>query len=278
MELVNKSVGFIGPGKMATAIINGIISNNNQMSENINIYGRSPEKAIHLVNKGCKLYKDLGEFVINSNPIFLCIKPQSFDEVLTKLKPLVSNNILFVSIAAGINSSYISENLGFNAKVICCMPNTPLQLGQGATAITRTSNVDDIEFNFVKDIFSSSGIVEVVSNEKLLNTVIPVSGSSPAFIFLLAKITCDYAEHNGLDRNTALKLFSQTLIGSAKMLTNTELNEQQLIDMVSSKGGTTVAALDELRKNNFGDIFYNALDKCYQRAIELGNKSKQVNK
>lgn len=269
--MINKRIGFVGPGKMASAIINGLLSGKNIDPKNLYIYGRHPEKMAYFAEFGCNTGTDIQKFCFDSSIIFLCIKPQNFPEVLEIMKPEVSNKNLFVSIAAGISSDFISNSLGFDAKVICAMPNTPLLIGKGATVVSRKSNVSDAEFELVKEVFASCGDVKE-TDESLLNYVITTSGSSPAFIYLLTKVICDYAAAHGMDRKTALELFCDTLVGAAGMMRETEYSEQELIDMVSSKGGTTIAALNSLYSSGFEDMFAKALDACVKRAVELGER------
>ena len=265
---MDNKIGFIGPGKMAGAIINGLIATSYIPPSNIYIYGRGKERIAYFAEKGCSICNSVSDISEKCSIIFLCIKPQNFTEIYEKLKPVVSNKILYVSIAAGITFENLQENLGSNVRFIRAMPNTPLLIGKGATAICRTVNVSDVDYQSIKNIFSLCGTVSDVE-EKDINTVIAVSGSSPAYIYLFAKAVADYADSIGFDREKAKSLFAQTLIGSAGMLMDTELNETELIDMVSSKGGTTVAATDSLKSSGFEDIIKKAMSACINRAEEL---------
>ena len=265
---MNMKIGFIGPGKMAGAIINGLISTTNIHPVNIYIYGRSKERIAYFAEKGCSVCSSIAEMSEKCNLIFLCIKPQNFSEIYEKMKPVVSNKILYVSIAAGITFKNLQENLGVEAKFIRAMPNTPLLIGKGATALCRTSNVPDEEYQYVKDIFSLCGSIADV-DENDINAVIAISGSSPAYIYLFAKAVADYAESIGFSREAAKSLFAQALIGSAGMITETGLDENRLIEMVSSKGGTTIAATNTLKAGGFEDIIKDAMTACIKRAEEL---------
>ena len=200
--------------------------------------------------------------------IFLAVKPQNFPEIYELLKPYLNKDILFVSIAAGITFQNMRDNLGADKKIIRVMPNTPMLLGAGASAMCRTENVSDDEYNTIKEILSTCGIVVDVREDDI-NAVIAVSGSSPAYIYLIAKCISDYGVSKGLTKETSLKLFAQTLIGSAKMLTETGYNEDELTEMVSSKGGTTVAATTVLKETEFFPLLNKAMDACVKRAKEL---------
>ena len=148
------------------------------------------------------------------------------------------------------------------------MPNTPLLLGEGATALCRTSNVPEEDFARVRSAFSCCGVTQEI-DEAQMNAVIAVSGSSPAYLYLLSKLTCDYAAQQGIDPKTALTLFCQTMKGSADMLLNSGKDPQALIDMVTSKGGTTFALLNVLKEQGFNEVMISSFEACTHRAEEL---------
>ena len=142
---------------------------------------------------------------------------------------------MIVSIAAGITAEYIKRKTIPEAKVVLVMPNTPLLLGEGATAIAKAEPVTGEEFDFVRNIFSSCGETAVISADKI-KEIISINGSSPAFIYLFAKGFIDYAKSAGIDEASAKKLFAKSLIGSAKMMTDSGYSIDELIKMVSSPG------------------------------------------
>ncbi len=187
---------------------------------------------------------------------------------MTELRDNIKQDTVVISIAAGITPDFISGCLGFEAKVVQVMPNTPLMLGHGATALCKTENVSEQEFNFVCDIFRCSGIVSVVPQNKM-NAIIPINGSSPAFIYEFARCFIEYGKSVGIDDKVSLDLFSQALIGSAKMMTDSGFSIEELIAMVSSKGGTTIAGLEGFKEGNLQGVVQNACEKCVKRAYEL---------
>ncbi len=253
---------------MAKAIVNGIVSTNFTNAENLYIYGRTKEKMAYFADLGCKTCVNIDELFQNVNIIFICVKPQNLDEVFKIMQPVVANNFLYISIVAGLTSEKISEYLNFDAKVIRVMPNTAALIGQGATAVSRTQNVSDEEFDLIKGVFSSCGLVREIS-ENLQDAVINISGSTPAYIYYISKIITDFATQNGVDYTVARDLFSQTLLGCATMLKETSLLESELIEMVASKGGTTRAALDAFDENSLDKVFCKGLIACKNRAKEL---------
>ncbi len=266
--MIYENIAFIGPGKMAKAIINGMVTANFIDTKNLYIYGRSRNSMAYFADLGCKTCTEIDEIKKNCSIIFICVKPQNFGEIFDIMQPVVANNNLYISIAAGVTSERIRELLGFEAKVIRVMPNTALQIGEGATALSKTRNVTDKEFSLVFDIFSCAGIAKEI-DENLQDAVINVSGSTPAYMYYISDIILNYAKENGISQDVSRQLFAQTLLGCAKMLIETELSPLELIDMVASKGGTTRAALDSFDENELSKTIVKALDACQKRAKEL---------
>ncbi len=259
-------IGFIGAGNMATAIISGISKAN--LNVDLYAFDLDRDKIESLSKYSVKPHNTAKELVVNVKYLFLAIKPQNFSQVLADIKDSVTKDIIIISIAAGITGKYISSQLGFDAKIIQVMPNTPLLIGFGATALSRTSLISDDEFNFVQKIFNCAGMTEVVPQDKM-NEIIAINGSSPAFIYEFARCFIEYGKSVGIDENICLKLFSQTLVGSAKMITESGYTINELITMVSSKGGTTIAGLVALKQNDLEGTVLNACEKCVERAYEL---------
>lgn len=261
-----KSLGFLGFGNMAGAIVGGITNSGILNSENIYIYDVS-ELAQQKADKlGFKAAKSEKELVKSCEIIFLCVKPQCFTEVLTSIKD-VSANKIFVSIAAGKTINSILKLLG-EVGVIRAMPNTPLLLKSGTTALTKNQLISENDFYFVKSIFESVGSVYEL-NENQFDEVINLNGSTPAYLYYFAQIITDFANEHGIERQLAMQIFTDTMIGSAKMLKTSGNTAQELIDMVSSKGGTTVAALNAFKENNFKNAVDCGLEAALKRSVEL---------
>ena len=271
------NVGFIGAGNMGYAIMKGIAQSG--LCEDIEMYATSPSIklfAYDMDNSKIKRLEEYGitpcssetEIVEKCGFVFLAIKPQQLDEVLEKIAPVVSKDTVIVSICAGITDEYIASKTVENAKVVLVMPNTPLLLGEGATALSRSESVTEEEFSLVCRIFGSCGEYAVISKDKM-KEIIAINGSSPAFIYLYAKAFIDYAKSVDIDEGVAKSLFAKTLIGSAKMITDSGNTIEELITMVSSKGGTTIAGLEQLRAGNLEQTVENACKACTKRAYEL---------
>ncbi|XOQ44438.1 MAG: Pyrroline-5-carboxylate reductase [Clostridium sp.] len=263
-------VGFIGGGNMTSAIVGGVVKAKTFPPEQMYVFDIHDDKRENLRKKtGINIQNSAGSLVKTCDIVFLAVKPQSFPSMLESIRPYVDEEKTLVSIAAGISADSITQALACRCPVIRAMPNTPLLMGEGATAVCKTENVDNDVYQLVLKLFSSCGIVAQIK-ESQMNAVISVNGSSPAYVYLLAKAVVESAEKQGIEPSVALPLFCQTLIGSAKMLLESGDTPDELIQKVSSRGGTTIAALDVLKKYHFEQIMDDAMKACTARAEELG--------
>ena len=262
-------IAFIGAGNMAGAIIGGIVKNKITSPEKLGVYDINTQQCERFAQLGLHVFPSTREAAQFADIIFLSVKPQNYDEVLDSLSKFVNGAKIFVSIAAGISTSYIKSRIGFDCKVVRVMPNTPLLLGCGATAMCSAEPVSAEEFAFVKGIFAAGGAVEELPEDKM-NAVIAVNGSSPAYVYLFAKAVINEAVSQGIGADTAKALICKTLEGSAKMLMESGKEPDELITMVSSKGGTTLKALEALYEHGFEAALSDAMKRCTQRAEELG--------
>jgi pyrroline-5-carboxylate reductase len=262
------NVGFIGAGNMGAAIMKGILSSD--MSKDVSIYAYDKfEPALEKVRAfGVNTAESSADVVKKCKYVFFAIKPQQLDEVLDEAAPEVTADNVIVSILAGVTDEYYAKRTVAGAKVVLVMPNTPFLLGEGATALSRSDTVTDEEFDLVCKIFSSGGISKVIAKDKM-KEIIAINGSSPAFIYLYAQAFIDYAESVGIDGEVAKELFSKSLIGSAKMITDSGKSIEELITMVSSKGGTTLAGLEKLREGDLHKTVEECCKACTKRAYEL---------
>lgn len=260
-------IGFIGAGNMATAIIGGLVRSGFEKKD-IFVYDVFKEKLSTFANMGLSVSDSSLSLTKEADIIVLAVKPQQYGEVIEGISSEATMDKTFVSIAAGITIDFVRRKLSLNAPVVRVMPNTPLLLGKGATALSPSDNVSDEVFGVVKGMFECSGVVEILP-ESLMNAVISVNGSSPAYIYLFAKAVCDSAEAQGIDREVAMKLFAKVLEGSAEMLRSSGDDPDTLIQKVSSKGGTTIAALERLYAHGFEEAIDDAMKACTKRAEEL---------
>lgn len=267
----NKRTGFIGAGNMATAIINGILSNGAKAAEDISVFDLDAAKLEIMAKKGIDTVSSCGELAAKSDIIVLAVKPQNYDEVLADIKDSVRESTVIVTIAAGISIEYVRKGIGKNCPAVRVMPNTPLLLGKGASALCRSENISDDDFEEVRKMFALSGDVAILP-ESQMNAVIAVNGSSPAYIYLFAKAMLDYAVSVGIDKDAAFSLICKTFEGSAEMLRSSGDSPDVLIEKVSSKGGTTIEALKVLRDRQVPEAIIDAMAACTRRAEELGNR------
>lgn len=260
-------LGFIGGGNMGGAIMRGV-SHNLKSPLHIFAFDKDSEKLSEIAKLGITTCKDEREIVQNCEFVLLAVKPQSLAEVLDTVADLVTEKTVFISICAGIPAEFIQAHTRPDARVILVMPNTPMMLGLGASAIARGEGISDSEFNFAKSVISSCGIVQEIPIDKM-KEIICINSSSPAFLYLFAKGFIDYAGDVGIDSDAAMKLFAQMLVGSAKMLTDSGMTVDELIKQVSSPGGTTIAGLNELYDGKLTEIVHKACEACTKRAYEL---------
>lgn len=266
---MNKKLGFIGVGNMATAIVGGMLSNSFVKPEYINLFDLDTSKCKTFVEQGCVASDSLLTVANDSDIIVLAVKPQNYPDVLSQLSVIDCSDKVFVSIAAGISISYIRTLLGADVKAVRVMPNTPLLLSKGATAVCSSDNIEQDEFELVRDMFALGGAVEVI-DEAHMNEIISVNGSSPAYVYLFAKAMRDYAVSCGIDEQKALSLICATFEGAAAMMKDSGDDLDTLIKKVSSPGGTTIAALNSFEENKFTEIIKTAMKACTDRADELG--------
>ncbi|MDE7363189.1 MAG: pyrroline-5-carboxylate reductase [Oscillospiraceae bacterium] len=262
-------LGFIGVGNMGGAIIKGI--NGKLGNTAVFAYDSNEEKLKDLRFVGATAAPSVFEIAKKCDYILLAVKPQQLDGVLADIKSAANEGVVIISICAGISAEYIRERTFANAKVVLVMPNTPMMLGVGASAMSRDGMVSDDEFAFARKIIGSCGITEVIPADKM-KEVIAINGSSPAFIYVYAKGFVQYAQSVGIDPGAALRLFAQSLIGSAKMMTESGMTVDELIKQVSSPGGTTLAGLEVLEHSGLVHTAINACEACTKRAYELGGK------
>lgn len=264
-------IGFIGVGNMAGALISGILNNKIYKETEITVYDSDASKYDKF---NLSPSKSISELCIKSDLIFLCVKPQVYSVVLHEISQVDRQLLVektFVSIAAGISTSLICKKIGENLPVIRVMPNTPLLIAQGATALSHNEYVDKNVFDKVVEIFGSLGICKILQ-EDMMNRIISVNGSSPAYIYLLAKAMCDSAKKQGIEQDV-LPLVIQTIIGSAKMMEQSGLSPDELIKMVASPNGTTLAALQSFENDNFVDIINRAMQSCTDRAEQIAQEA-----
>lgn len=263
-------LGMIGVGNMASAILDGILKNNPERAEKIGLYDTEAHKARRYAS--CVIFDSVGALARAADVLFLCVKPANFPLVLEEIGAAgIQGRRLFVSIAAGISTASIRDRLGSEAAVIRVMPNTPLLLGKGISALARNDTVTDREFEEIRRIFLSLGEV-ILLEEDRMNAIISLTSSSPAYLYLFAKAMAEGAARQGFDYNESVRLAASVFEGAAAMLKQSGQTPQELIRMVASPGGTTLAALDVLYRGRVEQTIIDAMLACTKRADELAGK------
>jgi len=242
--LKDKKIGFIGAGTMAKAIISGLLHSGNVLPENIlasEISEDLAQKASETL--GIKVVTDNKAVAKNSEIIILCVKPYGvIESVLYEIKELITPNKLIVSIAAGVSTDFIETTLEHKTHVIRVMPNTPAVVNEGMSAVCKGRHATDEQADLILELFKSVGRAIRVP-ERLINTVTGISGSGPAFIYLIIEALADGGLKLGLTKQAALELAAQTCLGAAKMVLETGKHPSVLKDEVTTPGGCTIAGL-----------------------------------
>lgn len=276
---MRNTIAFIGVGNMASAIINGIITKkeNPFCAKNLILFDKYPPQLDKFRSIGAKIASDISDAVKDADCVVLSVKPQNFPEVLDEISKIEGiSNKLFITIAAGIKISTV-KNYVDGAPVVRVLPNLPMVIGKGVSAICKDDSVNDSDFDFVADIFSSSSKV-IKIHESKMNRIISVTSSSPAYVFMLIDAMLGGAKSQGLvdgfggdiTKKEMLDAICDTIIGACELMKSSDCDADELIRRVASKGGTTEKAICELKNYSFTEGVISAMQKCTDRADELG--------
>jgi len=265
------SVGFIGGGNMARSIIGGLTTNK-QLDLNIQVFDQSKQQLD-------QLHHDFGIQVANSNQalidqcdvVVLAVKPQVMKSVLTELDTSKSSTV-YLSIAAGVTITSITKWLGSKCPVIRSMPNTPALVQCGATGLFANSLASEAHKSQANIIMEATGLALWVDSEDLLDSVTALSGSGPAYYFLVMEAMQAAGEKLGLDPQTARKLTEQTALGAATLAVQSDEAPAELRRRVTSPGGTTEQAINTFLNNDLPEIFGKAMQAAYDRSKELATE------
>lgn len=269
-----KKLGFIGVGNMAGAMIGGLIRSGKAAPSDIIGSCRSPksrERAKGLY--GIEVTDDNKKVAEECEILFLSVKPQMLDGVIGQIRDSVREGQLLVSIAAGRSIDYYLKAFGNrNLRIVRLMPNTPALVGEAMTAACSSEPVTEEEMERVGEIAKTFGLFEIVP-EKLFDAVTGVSGSSPAYVFMLLEAMADAAVAGGMPRAQAYRFAAQAVLGSAKMLLDTGKHPGELKDMVCSPAGTTIEAVRVLEEKGFRSAVFEGTKACIDRSAQM-NASK----
>lgn len=268
-----KRIAIVGAGNLGSAIIRGLIQSGKAKPEAIFVVDVEPSRVRYLESEfGIAAAPRLVDAVgPDTEIVVLAVKPQVMAEVLDSMSILVHDNLLVISVAAGVGTRFILSRLSPAARVIRAMPNAAAMVGRSATAVCKAGAADEEDLAKAVDLFSAIGHAVVVE-EKMMNAVTALSGSGPAYVFVMMEALTDAGVRMGLDRATARGLTLQTVAGAAAMAADGSPPFSELKDRVTSPGGTTIAGLHVMEKAGLRGILMDAVRAATLRADELAPK------
>lgn len=270
---LDERIGFIGAGQMATALARGMIEAGLTEGERLAASDPSAEaREAFMQATGARIAMNNVELAAQADVVFLAVKPQQLPAVLAELQGKVDGDTLVVSIAAGIRLAALTEGLGGEARVVRVMPNTPCLVGLGASAFCLGPTATEQDAALVEAALGAVGTVFRLE-EKLLDAVTGLSGSGPAFVYLMIEALSDGGVRMGLPRAVATALAAQTLRGAAELVLSTGEHPGQLKDRVTSPGGTTIAGLQALEARGLRGALIAGVQAATERSIELADKA-----
>ncbi|ASV74702.1 Pyrroline-5-carboxylate reductase [Thermogutta terrifontis] len=267
--MITKKIGFIGAGQMARALAEGLLHKGLLVPDQVlaSDPSESARQKFHEAT-GAETTPNNLDVVRRQDVVILAVKPQQIPKVLEELRGRVAPEKLVISIAAGIALQQLEEGLGAHTRVIRVMPNTPALVGFAASAYALGKNAGPDDASLVQQLLEAIGIAVRV-DEKLLDAVTALSGSGPAYVYLMIEVLTDAGVRHGLSRDVALTLAAQTVRGAAEMVMRTGQHPAVLKDQVTSPGGTTIAALAAMESQGFRGAVLAGVEAAWRRAREL---------
>jgi len=271
---MEQRIGFIGTGHMARALARGLLKTQSVTKEQIFGHDINPDAAKKFVDQtGGTAKGSIKDLVASSDVVFLAVKPQQMGEVLRSLSSLraLGSNPLWITVAPGIPARTYLKELGNTARLVRVMPNTPCLVGEGASGFCVSEGVKQDDVKLATDLLATVGIVIQVP-ERYLDAVAGLSGSGPAYVYMMIEAMADGGVKMGLTRELAIQLATQTVRGAAKMVQDTGDHPGLLKDKVCSPRGTTISAVHALEKAGFRAAVIDAVEASALRSHEMGNE------
>ncbi len=267
---MDKTIGFIGGGNMASAMIGGILQSGIVQKERIIATARTAQTLRSLTERfGIRTTHSNKEAAGQADIVFLAVKPYLFPDIIAEVKDSLQAGALVVSIAAGQSIGSIEKMFRKQIKLVRAMPNTPALVGEAMSALCTNKFVSEQELADITAIFQSFGACEVVP-EAMIDSVVGVAGSSPAYVYLFIEAMADAAVADGMPRAMAYKFAAQSVLGSAKMVLETGMHPGALKDNVCSPGGTTIEAVAVLEEEGMRSAIIKAQRACVQKSRDMG--------
>lgn len=270
---MEKVIGFIGCGNMGKAMVEGIMKAKLVYGDQMIVSNAHPEKLQELGNTYDFYIADNETVARHADIIFLAVKPYLYAKIIDEIKAYLKKDAIVISIAAGITLADMEQMCDGACKVVRAMPNTPALVSEGMSAVCFQDGIDEDMQAEILTIFESFGKAAVIE-EKLMESVIALSGSSPAYVFMLIEAMGDGGVLLGMPRKEAYRFAAQAVLGAAKMVLETDLHPAELKDMVCSPSGTTIEAVAELEKNGFRSAIIEAMRRCAEKNHKM-NQNKQ---
>lgn len=262
-------LGFLGFGNMGAAIAQGLVNAGTLEARELAVYDTDAGKCAAAEQLGARIVDSAAELGHTSDTLLLAVKPQNMEDALSAVKAGYSPSTLVISIAAGISINYIQARLGADARVVRVMPNTPALVGAGAAGIALSDNCTETDGARARTIFEAIGVAVVVS-EDAIDAVTALSGSGPAYFFYIVECLVRAAGTEGLGEEEATRLAGQTLLGAGRLLSESGEAAAVLRERVTSKGGTTAAALATFEREGLDRVLAAGLAAAAARSRELG--------
>jgi pyrroline-5-carboxylate reductase len=270
--LSGKIVGIIGAGNMGEVLIRGLIQSGKVKETDILASDVSPDRTAYIAKTyGIRIAPSNAELVEKASIVIIAVKPQNIDDLLEELATSSHEGHLFISIAAGVTTEKLAGKMHHRSGIIRVMPNAPASVLAGIAALCPGRNVSPADLQRAVSIFECVGKAVIIKNEALMDVVTGLSGSGPAFVFLVIESLSDAGVQLGISRKESSLLAAQTVYGAAKMLLETGRHPSELKDIVATPGGTTFAGLKMLEKGNFRSTIMEAVEAATIRSRELGS-------
>jgi len=268
--LLDKTIALIGSGNMTEALVDGLLKARVARADHMYSTDILPERLSYLKGRyHIQVSGDNAEAAKKADIIILSVEPQVLDDVLCHISPVLQHQCLIISVAAGYPISRVASHLTRKSRIVRVMPNTPSSVQAGIAALAYNNDLPEADVQVTRAIFESVGKVVVVE-ERLMDTVTGLSGSGPAYIYLMIEALADGGVKMGLPRHVAELLAAQTLFGAARMVIDSDEHPARLKDRVASPGGTTLAGLYKLEEGRFRAALIAAVEAATARSRELG--------
>lgn len=263
--------GFIAAGNIIRAMHRGAELDKNYNPGEIGIYDINEEVRNNYAAKGYVTYDKMKELVDNSEMLVLGVTPKVAGVVIDELAACYRPGQLMLTVVTGIEQPWYTQHLGKDCKVVICMPNMSSQVGEGAFAIARNENCTDEDIKQVSEILRRCGLVEEIP-DGMMAEILPFNGSAPGFFYHIANLMRKEAEKLGLDPDTAIRLFAQTMKGSAEMILSSDISLKNLETALRLPGGATVTALEKIESMGFDSIYEEFVRVSVEHCKKLGNQ------